>query len=111
MASQLEADYKKESSEFWYCSKEATNQSLWFDPLNMVPFAFNCWENNIRLTYDLKERRTKNSHGVNVREVGFDDISSLRFTSKLGNQFSELIPGTGIQTYDRSLVQPIFLTR
>lgn len=91
MASQLEADVKKESSRLWWCSREGKNYSLWFDPLNMVPFAFDCWEDNIKLSYDFKERRTKDAPGVQVREVGFDDISSLRFSSKLSYPFCKSI--------------------
>lgn len=89
MSSQLEADWKKENPKLWYCSREAKNQSLWFDPLNMVPFAFDCWEENIKLSYDFKTRRTMDAPGVKVREAGFDDVSSLRFSSKISYQFSE----------------------
>lgn len=91
MASQLEADVKKESSRLWWCSREGQNYSLWFDPFNMVPFAYDCWEDNIKLSYDFKERRTKDAPGVQVREVGFDNISSLRFSSKLSYPFCKSI--------------------
>ena len=91
MSSQLEADVKKDSSRLWWCSREGKNYSLWFDPLNMVPFAYDCWEDNIRLSYDFKERRTKDAPGVQVREVGFDNISSLRFSSKLSYPFCKSI--------------------
>lgn len=89
MASQLEADIKKENSRLWYCSKEGQNSTLWFDPLNMAPFAFDCWEDNIRLSYDFKSRRTMDTPGVTVREAGFDDVSSLRFSSKIKYPFSK----------------------
>lgn len=92
MASQLEADIKKANSRLWYCSKEGQNNTLWFDPLNMVPFAFDCWEDNIRLSYDFKSRRTMDAPGVKVREVGFDDVSSLRFSSKINYPYSKFSP-------------------
>lgn len=89
MGSQLEADLDKSSSPYWWCVQQQNNYTLWFDPLNMMPFAFDCWKDNMVLHFDPSTNRSRDTDGVRVRERSFGDPASVSFTSPMHYPFSQ----------------------
>lgn len=88
MGSQLEADLDKSSSPHWWCPRHGNSYKLWFDPFSMMPFAFDCWKDNMALHFDPSTNRSRDADGVSVRERSFGDPASVSFTSHMHYPFS-----------------------
>src|SRR5258705_118930 len=82
MASQLEARVNKTTSPHFICAKYMEEMSLWFEPLRLLPYAFECWQDSMRFTYDGAARRSRDAHGVVVRPKNFGAASGLRYVSR-----------------------------
>lgn len=82
MASQLEGRLNKTTSRQFFCTRYTEKMSLWFEPLRLLPYAHDCWQDNMRLTYDASTRRSRNTDGVTIQPKGFGDASALRYVSR-----------------------------
>lgn len=45
--------------------------NIWFDKMQMIPWAIDCWADNLRLVYDREARKTVNSPGVTISVPGW----------------------------------------
>ncbi|KAI1305379.1 Phospholipase A2 group XV [Halotydeus destructor] len=75
--SQLEATIIKNKWSLPWCKNKWDYFQIWFKLKNFKPYLIDCWASAFRLHYDLKNRRTHNTPGVDVRPMNFGSISSV----------------------------------
>lgn len=81
MASPLEARLEKPNTRAFWCQRYGERVRLWFDVRHMLPFAFDCFEENMQLIYNKDSRSTRNNEGVYIRPVGFGSARALRYVA------------------------------
>lgn len=85
--SQFEARLDKPSVQHIFCTYKTENwYSLWLNLELLGPYILDCFVDNMKLTYDPVTRTTKNQPGVEIRQPGFGNSSSVEWldSSQLG---------------------------
>ncbi|XP_074629609.1 lysosomal phospholipase A and acyltransferase-like [Acropora palmata] len=78
--SQLEAKLDKPSVAHWYCSRKTSHFfTIWVKVFLLLPFAVNCWDDNMRLLFDEKTNKLKNVPGVEIRVPGFGETYTVEY--------------------------------
>ncbi|KAL9954753.1 hypothetical protein ACROYT_G042327 [Oculina patagonica] len=104
--SQLEAKLNKPSFLHWYCSKTTSVfVTLWFKKSSLLPYAIDCWADNMRLVYDEGTKTMKNAPGVETRVPGFGDTSSIEYldTDNLVKYFVPMVDRLVSWGYERGV--------
>jgi lysophospholipase-3 len=85
--SQFEAKLDKPSSPHVWCEKKTDGWfPLWLSLELLAPYILDCTVDNLRLVYDKNTRTTINSPGVQTRQPGFGNTSSVEWLDP--SQFS-----------------------
>ncbi|XP_015195306.1 lysosomal phospholipase A and acyltransferase [Lepisosteus oculatus] len=80
LGNQLEAKLDKPSVVHYVCYKKTEDYfTLWLNLELLVPFAIDCWIDNIRLIYNRTSNRTEAPPGVDVRVPGFGQTYPLEY--------------------------------
>uniref|UniRef100_A0A3P9HMV4 Phospholipase A2, group XV n=1 Tax=Oryzias latipes TaxID=8090 RepID=A0A3P9HMV4_ORYLA len=80
LGNQLEARLNKPSVVHYICYKKTDSFfTLWLNLELLVPFAIDCWIDNIRLIYNRTTRTSEAPPGVFVRVPGFGKTFSLEY--------------------------------
>lgn len=78
--SRLQAKLNRRDVLHHYCERRSND---WFDLYlslsNLVPFALDCWLDNMKLVYNSTTRRTENAPGVETRVYGFGTTESVEY--------------------------------
>lgn len=85
--SQFEARLDKPTVQHIFCTHKTDNwYSLWLNLELLGPYILDCFVDNMKLTYDPVTRTTKNQPGVEIRQPGFGNTSSVEWldSSQLG---------------------------
>ncbi|KAG9509956.1 Group XV phospholipase A2 [Fragariocoptes setiger] len=78
--SRLEARLNKSQVLHHYCGKKSDDWfDLWLNLSLLVPFALDCWVDNMKLTYNATTRKTENSPGVEIRVSGFGKTEPVEY--------------------------------
>lgn len=78
--SRLEAKLDRKDVVHHYCERKSDDWfDLWVNLSLLVPFAIDCWIENMRLVYNTTTRRTSNAPGVITRVKGFAKTESVEF--------------------------------
>uniref|UniRef100_A0A6G1SFT1 Group XV phospholipase A2 n=1 Tax=Aceria tosichella TaxID=561515 RepID=A0A6G1SFT1_9ACAR len=78
--SRLEAKLDKKDVAHHYCERKSDDWfDLWVNLSLLVPFAIDCWVENMKLVYNTTTRRTQNAPGVITRVKGFARTESVEF--------------------------------
>lgn len=66
----------------YYCQKQTGDFfNIWLNLELIVPFAINCWVDNVVLKYDKNTRTTSNQDGVEIMIQDFGNTRYDRFIS------------------------------
>lgn len=79
--SQLEARLNKTQSRHAWCPRYSESTPMWMAPLQLMPFMMDCWQDNMRLTYNRTTRRTVDTDGVIIRPKLFGDPAGIRYVT------------------------------
>lgn len=85
--SQFEARLNKPKVVHIWCTQTTTEwYSLWLNLELLAPYVLDCFVDNIRLRYDNVTRTTLNQPGVEIRQPGFGNTSTVEWldSSQLG---------------------------
>ncbi|XP_068689438.1 lysosomal phospholipase A and acyltransferase-like [Montipora foliosa] len=83
--SQLEAKLNKPTVSHWYCRQKTSHYfTLWVQISLMLPFAINCWVDNMKLVFDKNTNKVKNAPGVDIRVPGFGDTNTIEHLDQNG---------------------------
>jgi len=75
----------KPSKPAWYCySTTSSYFTLWLDIKSLLPPAINCWVDNMRLDWHMKDMTVANSPGVLTRTFDFGQTTSFETVDTLG---------------------------
>lgn len=78
--SQIEAKLNKPSVVHHFCASRTKNYyTLWMSFSEILPYAIDCFTDNMRLVYDNITRTTANAPGVETRIPGFGETRSIEF--------------------------------
>lgn len=78
--SRLQAKLDRLNVTHKYCERKTNDWfDLWLNLSLLVPFAFDCWLDNMKLEYNYTTRRTQNSPGVSVRVKDFGKSESVEY--------------------------------
>jgi len=85
--SQFEARLDKPTVQHIFCTHKTDNwYSLWLNLELLGPYILDCFVDNMKLNYDPVTRTSKNQPGVEIRQPGFGNSSSVEWldSSQLG---------------------------
>lgn len=85
--SQFEARLDKPTVQHIFCTHKTDNwYSLWLNLELLGPYILDCFVDNMKLNYDPVSRTSKNQPGVEIRQPGFGNSSSVEWldSSQLG---------------------------
>lgn len=96
--SQLEAKLDKPEVVHYFCSSKTNDYfTLWINLEEIVPYAIDCFADNMRLVYNNITRKTSNSPGVDIRVPDFGSTQSVEFLDpsrySLTGYFNILVEG------------------
>lgn len=78
--SRLQAKLNRSSVEHHYCERRSADWfDLWVNLSLLVPFAIDCWVDNMKLVYNSTTRRTSNMPGVTTRVNGFAQSEAVEY--------------------------------
>lgn len=77
--SQLEAKLNKTSRVHYICDLTSDWYDLWLNVHLLTPFAFDCTVDNMKLRYNMTDRKTYNTEGVQIRPTNFGSLDSVDF--------------------------------
>lgn len=78
--SRLEAKLDRKEVLHKYCVRRSDDWfDLWVNLSLLVPFAIDCWVENMKLVYNTTTRKTENAPGVLTRVNGFGLVESVEF--------------------------------
>ena len=92
----MEAKLDKPSTVNWFCDRTSDWFTLWLDLKLLVPYAADCFADNIILKYDPETRTTRNNDGVQIRIPGFGGTATVEtlgqdfVTNRLGSYFRDI---------------------
>ncbi|XP_072135527.1 lysosomal phospholipase A and acyltransferase isoform X2 [Mobula birostris] len=80
LGNQLEAKLNKPSVVHYLCAKKTEDYfTLWLNLELLLPYAIDCWIDNMRLVYNTTTKKTETPPGVDVRIPGFGKTYPLEF--------------------------------
>jgi len=77
--SQLEARLSKSYKYHHVCKSTSDWYQIWLNIHLLMPIAFDCLSDNLRLHYDQQTRRTRNTEGVEIRARDFGSLLSVDY--------------------------------
>ncbi|XP_065314857.1 phospholipase A2 group XV-like isoform X2 [Gordionus sp. m RMFG-2023] len=78
--SHLEAKLNKSYSPRYLCEKYTESwYNIWLNLELLMPYAIDCWVDNVKLGYDNDTRLTSNTPGVNIRVPNFGNTTSIEW--------------------------------
>lgn len=77
--SQLEAKLNKTERIHYICELQSDWYDLWLNIHLLVPLAFDCLIDNMRLHYNFTTRKTYNTPGVEIRPTNFGSLDSVDY--------------------------------
>lgn len=77
--SQLQARLNKTYRPRYLCDEVSDWYDIWLNIHLLVPLAFDCFSDNMRLHYNMTTRRTQNSPGVEIRPTNFGSLDSVDY--------------------------------
>lgn len=79
--SQLEAKLDRNKTSHWYCYGSSSDEwyTMWLSIEELMPFAEQCWVDNMKLVWDEASGRMQNTEGVEVRTTGFGTTSGIEW--------------------------------
>ncbi|XP_078344079.1 lysosomal phospholipase A and acyltransferase-like [Oculina patagonica] len=104
--SQIEGKLDKPSVPSWYCEQKTSDYfTLWLEKSSLLPYAINCWTDNMRLVYDEKTNTVKNAPGVETRVPGFGDTATVEYvdTTNLIAYFKPMVDALVSWGYERGV--------
>ncbi|XP_074597419.1 lysosomal phospholipase A and acyltransferase-like isoform X2 [Brevipalpus obovatus] len=105
--SQIEAKLNKTETVHYFCEAKTTDFfTLWIAISDLVPYAVDCFTDNMRLVYDNVTRKTSNSPGVDIRIPGFGTTDTIEYLDPshygVTGYFNILVEGLLKMGYNRS---------
>ena len=107
--SQMEAKLDKPTTVNWFCDRTSDWFTLWLDLKLLVPYAADCFADNIILKYDPETRTTRNNDGVQIRIPGFGGTATVEtlgqdfLTNRLGSYFRDIVESLVSIGYERGV--------
>jgi len=104
--SQLQAKLNKPKVLHWYCSQKTSDYfTLWLKKSSLLPFAIDCWVDNMRLVYDKTTKIMKNAPGVETRVPGFGNTDTIEHldTDNLVKYFAPMVDALVSWGYERGV--------
>ncbi|RWS00058.1 Group XV phospholipase A2-like protein, partial [Dinothrombium tinctorium] len=106
--SQIEAKLDKPEVVHYFCDRKTEDYfSLWLNLALLVPYAVDCWTDNMRLVYDNVTRKTSNAPGVFTRIPNFGNTTAIEFIDPsqlaVSKYFSELANDLILRGYRRGI--------
>jgi lysophospholipase-3 len=106
--SQFEAILNKPKVVHIWCSKQTSSWfSLWLNLELLAPYVLDCFVDNMRLKYDPKTRTTLNNDGVETRQPGFGNTTTVEWLdpSQLGptSYFNQIANSLVSWGYERNV--------
>ncbi|XP_055330558.1 phospholipase A2 group XV-like [Paramacrobiotus metropolitanus] len=81
--SRLQAKLNKPNTVSLFCAKQTKDYiDLWLNVDLLLPYALECWVDNMKLHYNNVSRRSENAPGVDVRVYGFGSSLAVEYVSK-----------------------------
>lgn len=62
--------------------------NIWFNKMQMMPWAIDCWADNLRLEYDRTTRKTVNSPGVSISVPGWGFAETVEWNDPAHSMFT-----------------------
>lgn len=62
--------------------------NIWFNKMQMMPWAIDCWADNLRLEYDRTARKTVNSPGVTISVPGWGFAETVEWNDPAHSLFT-----------------------
>lgn len=98
----------KPSVVHYFCEKSTSDYfNLWLNLELLVPFAVDCWVDNMRLVYNMTTRTTSNSPGVDIRIPGWGNTTSIEYVDPsrvpVTEYFGKLVVALVSDGYERGV--------
>eukprot|EP00512_Aurantiochytrium_limacinum_P006065 CAMPEP_0171516056 /NCGR_PEP_ID=MMETSP0959-20130129/3813_1 /TAXON_ID=87120 /ORGANISM="Aurantiochytrium limacinum, Strain ATCCMYA-1381" /LENGTH=430 /DNA_ID=CAMNT_0012054701 /DNA_START=167 /DNA_END=1459 /DNA_ORIENTATION=- len=71
---------RKDHIPHWFCRKSSHGwKRLWLDVLDLLPGEIDCWNENIKLHFNVSSGKFSNAPGVEIRVPGFGTTTSVEY--------------------------------
>ncbi|KAG1693156.1 Group XV phospholipase A2 [Nymphon striatum] len=106
--SRLSAELNKTVSVHPWCVRKASDYIIWLNVGELLPFAINCFVDNMKLRYDNVTRRTYDADGVHITAPGFGDTKTIEYIDphqilSQGDYYGEMVKFLISKGYQRNI--------